>query len=76
MRVGCYTLHIYCQVEGCERNDYHSPSRPGEYTGRTQAECLREARKDGWVLMNHGKKVEKCPEHRQYKFNGRRKKNE
>ena len=44
MQIGCYVLHIYCEL------DSHVPgsSNPGEFTGKNENEALREARKAGW----------------------------
>ena len=41
MLIGCYTVHLYC--DGCERN--HDFRGPDEYTGRTEASCIRQAKR-------------------------------
>lgn len=62
MRVGCYSLDLYCK----RWVDIHlTPDCYRQYTGRTESECLRKAKADGWVLVRAGgQKVEICPKHR------------
>lgn len=52
--VGCYSLHLYC-ARYCD-----VLNRPGEYTGHTLSDCLREARHDGW-LVNTRNNHALCP---------------
>lgn len=56
MVVGCYTMDLYCDYTGpCRWSDF-----PSQYTGRTESECLRGARLDGWRF--HGRpKLARCP---------------
>lgn len=56
--VGCYTLDLYCQhrwPEGCTFDERHYHYEPGagalpdgQFTGRTYAECKRNALARGW----------------------------
>lgn len=60
---GCYSAHIHCEVEGCERW-----RNPDHYTGHSRAEVIREARKDGWLVNLKGQGgpgtgCAYCPEH-------------
>jgi len=52
--VGCFTMHLYCDVEGCtnDRTGGYATLKPTfmEYTGETRGECRTKARRDGWVI--------------------------
>jgi hypothetical protein len=46
-------MDLYCDNENA--HEYESgvlvmPSYQGEYTGNSRAECIRNARKDGWTI--------------------------
>ncbi len=56
MIVGCYTLELYCDAPDC-------PWRPHQFTGRTEAECIRAAKSVGWRL-DKKKGIAKCKAHR------------
>lgn len=56
MIVGCYTMHLYCDTgnsepgmpgDGAGPHNYEDPGQ-GEFVGRTEADCLRQARAKGW----------------------------
>jgi hypothetical protein len=55
MMVGCYTLDLYCDNSS---DDFHEDRArghpygafPKQYTGRTEARCIRAARRDGWLI--------------------------
>lgn len=66
MIVGAYSLDLYCDNE-----KYKHPFgyMPHQYVGETYAECVREARRDGWLISNDRQKC-LCP-----KCSGKRKAN-
>lgn len=54
MIVGCYTLDLYCETEGCPMSrctrsgeDMRAPASYNDELGST---CRRRARRDGWRL--------------------------
>lgn len=56
---GCYTLHAYCDQEGCYKGgSYHTGW--AEFNGEKRSECLRTARKLGWKFHNDGTAT--CPD--------------
>lgn len=60
MIVGCYSMDLYCDVKdafGCR-------AYPGQFTGRTESECIRKARKAGWRVVKNGSPDVACPNHR------------
>lgn len=70
MIVGCYTLDLYCDEDGCP-NDcarYTSDGRgapPGQFTGETGGECRSQAKRAGWKLTRRdGEGHASCPAHR------------
>lgn len=72
MIVGCYTLDLYCRywedqprgVSAFCNTNFDWNHKIFQYTGRTRAECLREARKDGWLVNLKTRKCI-CPECRE-----------
>lgn len=42
----CYVLHVKCDHMACRKHGME------EFTGETQAEALRKARKHGWYIAN------------------------
>jgi hypothetical protein len=60
MIVGCYSVDLYCDYENMN-HFWHSC--PPQFTGETEAECLRDARRCGW-RFSRGKRprLAKCPE--------------
>jgi hypothetical protein len=70
--VGCYSVHLYCQHPRHHEEQYAWPPNdavsksPMEFAGRSETDCLREARKYGWWI---GRKYEDwsravlCPYH-------------
>ena len=74
MIVGCFTLHLYCDSPEHKRTDedfkYLSQQasriwdsmHPGEFTGETRHDCVRAARKAGWVLKAKANRAI-CPIH-------------
>jgi len=67
MRVGCYTLDLYCDGGGDPfKNDTHKYDEfPHQFTGPTYAKCAKQARNKGWLLGKH----DLCP-----RCSGKRKK--
>jgi hypothetical protein len=55
--VGCYTVDLYC--DGCNLGYGHR--RGSQYTGQTEAECLRQARRDGWLFTRDRPRKAFCP---------------
>lgn len=56
MQVGCYSLDMYCDAQGCpDRYDM-----PHTYTAELGTTCRRRARKDGWSLSSKGDRCPKC----------------
>ena len=45
--VGCYSLDLYCDKN---KSAAHQFTMPRQYAGRTEAECIRRARRDGWSI--------------------------
>lgn len=63
MIVGCYTLHLYCDFERDGKHggvETYKIGWPAEFTGKTESECLKEARKAGWRIFKAEGKA-KCP---------------
>lgn len=62
MIVGCYSVDLYCDNEGnCPKS--WSPET-ATYTGETEGECLRQARRHGWLITRAKHKGERkayCP---------------
>lgn len=65
MIVGCYSVDLYCDTGGdvfggeCPYRGYSGSQ--GEFTGQTEAECLRIARKIGWKFKE-GNTLAFCPQ--------------
>lgn len=67
MIVGCYSVDLYCDNEDrtgdkrCKRRN--GPLRYGsdQYTGETEGECLRQARKEGWKFTRDRPRKAYCP---------------
>lgn len=61
MIVGCYSMDLYCdndhKTDGTARE--YQLAKPGQYTGHTEADCKRDARKEGWKFKRNGKVY--CP---------------
>lgn len=51
--VGCYALDLYCGAADCDRreslNNLPYPF-PDVFTGRNRRECVKAARRAGWVI--------------------------
>lgn len=56
MIVGGYSLHLYCDTDGCKNQnarptqDSTGAAAPGEFNGDTKNECVKAARRRGWSL--------------------------
>ncbi len=69
MEVSCYDMHLYCDYGSDIPNTglpYDQDSKlhgfmemPHELTGKDRAECVRDARKMGWVFKRDGRTI--CP---------------
>ena len=66
MIVGCYDMHLYCDAGNPEpgmvddgksyENRAHGFEEGfGEFTGHTEAECKRWARRAGWKFLSDGR---------------------
>ncbi len=64
--IGCYDMRLYCDgkrdvsevgwAESCELSDLPESH---EFAGGSRAECVRQARKRGWVFKRDGRTL--CP---------------
>ena len=70
MEVGCYSLHLYCDIDNaepsatewpCKKGGHDFDEFPHEFMGRTRGECVREARRRGWLFKKDGRTI--CPAH-------------
>ena len=57
MIVGCYTLDLYCRHQTSKFDETHKLEGyinfiafPAQYTGPTEADCKKQARRRGWVF--------------------------
>lgn len=70
MIVGCYTMDLYCDEQGCKNATARHTSDgrgapPGQFYGETAGECRRAARRAGWKLSRRdGQGHASCPLHR------------
>lgn len=63
--IGCYTLDLYCDTGGDPYGGTCPQHRPGvqrlvQFTGRTEADCLKQARRRGWTFKA-GATLAICP---------------
>lgn len=58
--VGCYSLDLYCDTGGEPYGDNCPEVAQGQFTGRTEGDCIRAARSDGWTF-NREKTQAFCP---------------
>ena len=62
MIIGCYVLDLYCDNDESIHPHLHDYSLPDlsrdTYTGYDRADCISQARKDGWVISG---KRQICP---------------
>lgn len=49
--VGCYSMELYCDHASSE---HHYDEFPHTFTGRTNAECKRKAKRAGWFWHSNG----------------------
>lgn len=56
MMAGCYSLDIYC-----DDLLHVSHNRRANFTGRTHAECARQAKEAGWSVPRKWTGLAKCP---------------
>ena len=75
MIIGSYSLHLYCSNETWHGDwwrhrvvpDINSQNNPdyrggfADYVGDSYQECVRYARKDGWVIA-HDRSAAYCPQ--------------
>lgn len=57
--VGCYVLHLTCDISGCNRKSV-------EFTGESKREAFKNARRVGWWLKEsacEGYGLATCPTH-------------
>lgn len=47
MRVGCYSLDLYCDADS---PDHAFEEFPHQFTAQDGGTCRRDARRDGWKL--------------------------
>jgi len=67
VKVGAYTLDLYCDNEDAPVQKFGEPLNPRahlynefphNYVGQTLRECVKTARRDGWLI---GKERQLCP---------------
>lgn len=69
MIVGCYSMHLYCDTGNDEPgmpgdngnptpHDYRDEGN-AEFTGRTEADCIRQAKALGWRFTRNKRAI--CP---------------
>ena len=51
--VGCYSMDLYCD-ECAKRDDYIPHYERQVFTGHTAGQCMRGARRMGWLLNPRG----------------------
>lgn len=61
--VGCYSMDVYCDWPDCRGEN--------QFTGRTEAACIRGARSRGWSISGEadaestsGGRGARCPKHK------------
>lgn len=66
--IGCYSLHLYCDHPEHQYRGHREPV--AEFTGSTRGRCVREARREGWVINRKSEQKNRegsgyclCPEH-------------
>jgi hypothetical protein len=68
MIAGCYSVDLYCDNadpasegrRGVCKGPAYKPN-PDAYTGETEGECLRQARRDGWTFTRTRPRFAYCP---------------
>ena len=63
MQAGCYTLDLYCDVEGCTYNARKGIYGPDQFFSEFGSVCRRKAREAGWKLATKKDPRDLCPEH-------------
>lgn len=59
MKVGCYSLDLYCDNRSAWPDPRHEYDEfPHNFAGRTEAACIRNAKAMGWRI---GQKRQLCP---------------
>jgi hypothetical protein len=55
--IGCYSMDLYCDAGGdiyggkCpNKPDLYTGGAMAQYTGHTEGDCIRQARKHGWTF--------------------------
>ena len=61
MIVGAYTLHLYCETNGCEYARRYVNGERFEFVGSNASQCYREAREHGWKISLKERSAH-CPE--------------
>ena len=55
MIVGCYSLDLYCDGPEASACSPLRSNQPAQFTGQTERDCLRTARRVGWRFTRDGK---------------------
>lgn len=53
MIVDCYSMDLYCDNPQCNRRESHNDLAypfPDQYIGRNRNQCVRDAKKAGWLI--------------------------
>ena len=54
MKVGGYTLDLYCDTSDPAVKKFHGYNAfHVQYIGRNEAQCLRKAKSDGWMIRGY-----------------------
>lgn len=59
--VGAYSVHLYCDTGGAAWGEECPFNNRPEYTGETEGDCLKQARRDGWKFNRERTKAF-CPD--------------
>ena len=71
MIVGCYDMHLYCRHESlpfvyvmdyepCPKGHHRNDEFPHQYSGKTEADCKRQARAEGWKFSTGDATCPRC----------------
>lgn len=61
MIVDNYTITMTCDKEGCISGPWKSPGT-NQFYGQTRAECVKQAKQEGWAFLFTPKVAHYCPQ--------------
>jgi len=53
-------MDLYCDEEACVEDNTYGHGKQNNFTGKSRAHCIRQAKKDGWMFHANGDVS--CPE--------------